>query len=196
MKVFKGIVAKLTSLSMLEKIIITIIILIFVAASVFTINHFMWHRYIDKAFSPFLNNDKIEFSHVNDDGWTHYDYSDFENGYYIQIGVPPYLKYGGTVTMSMQFKERETGSFRGRIMVFHSSVRITQKIVLGLGEQTGAGSSILGSAVNKNGQPLGRNPRDSEAFYTQWLALYDKHYYEAMEMLKYFKEFFGEDALR
>ena len=31
---------------------------------------------------------KIEFSYESD-GWNHYNYEDHENGYYVQIGVPP-----------------------------------------------------------------------------------------------------------
>ncbi|MCL2821199.1 MAG: hypothetical protein FWD38_10340 [Oscillospiraceae bacterium] len=196
MKNRASILTKLTSLSKLEVILIIVFLLLFIFASGFAINHFMWHRYIDKAFSPFLANEKIEFDYESD-GWTHYNYSDYENGYFIQIGVPPYLKYGGTIMLSMQFKEPEPGSFRGNLMLFHSSIRIHQKLVLNLGEQTGAGSHYtLGSAIDRYGKPLGRNPRDSEQFYSQWLTLYDKHYTDAMTILTYFKNFFGEDLLQ
>ena len=190
-----GIIEKVSDFSKLEKILATVILLVLISASVFLVNHLIWQRYIDKAFSPFLANDKIEFSHESN-GWTHYDYADYENGYYVQIGVPPYLHYGGSISVSMQFKEQEPGSFRGHLMVFHSSIRIQQKIVLSLGEQTGTSSHYrFGSAVDRYGKPLGRNPRDSEAFYSQWLALYDEYYDEAMEVIEYFKEFFGEDVL-
>ena len=193
-----GIFTKLTSLSKLEKIIIAVILVLLISVSVFLVNHFLWHRYIDKAFSPFLENDRIEFNYVNEsNGWTHYDYSDYENGYYVQIGVPPYLTYGGSISVSMQFKEQEAGSFRGHLMLFHSSYRLQQKLVLNLGEQTGSSSHYrMGSAVDKYGKPLGRNPADSEEFYRQWLILYDKYYDDAMEVINYFKDFFGEDLLR
>jgi len=196
MKLIRAVSAKLTSLTKLELIIITVILLIIIFSSVYLLNDFLWNRYIDKAFSPFLANDKIEFAYESD-GWTHYNYSDYENGYFVQVGIPPYLHYGGMVSVSMQFKDYETGIFRGHIMVFHSNFRINQKIVLSLGEQTAAHSSYrMGSAVDRYGKPLGRNPADSEDFYRQWLALYDKYYDEAMEVLRYFKDFFGEDVLQ
>jgi len=40
-----------------------------------------------------------------------------------------------------------------------------------------------------NGNPLGRNPNDTEEFYEEWLKLYEKHYDEIMAMITYFKDF-------
>ena len=53
----------------------------------------------------------------------------------------------------------------------------------------------LGSAVNKNGNPIGQHPDESDEFYQEWLALHEKFNEPIMEMFKTINELFG-DALK
>ena len=41
-----------------------------------------------------------------------------------------------------------------------------------------------------------RHIKGNEEFYEHWLSLYEKHYDEAMEIIVYFKDFFGDYTLK
>jgi len=172
-----------------RKLKLFILLLLVVLVVIFVIYNILWFRYVDRAFSPFLENDKLEQVNTKGPHGRHYEYRDIENGYIVQIGIQPYLRFGGTI--SVMTTSQSANNFNGDFIVFHSSIRLQQLLVLGLGENPYS----LGSAVDRNGQPLGRHPDDSKEFYQEWLLLYDRFYDDAMELIDYFKEFFGEDVL-
>jgi len=173
-----------------RKLKLLILLLLVLIVVIFVVYNILWFRYVDRAFSPFLENDKLEQVSSKGPRGRHYEYIDTENGYRVQIGIQPYLRFGGTISVSTI--SRSVNNFDGTFIVFHSSIRLQQVLVLGLDEN----SYNLGSAVDRSGQPLGRHPDDSEEFYQEWLLLYDRFYDEAMELIDYFKEFFGEEVLR
>jgi len=184
----------------LALIISIALLLIFILSSVF------WHHYMNTVVAPFLENDRLRVVSIGGSRWTSYRYNNQENGYLIEVVVPPHLSYRTSIQILAQGTEES--EFYGSLMIFHGNVfnGYERRYVLSLGEMVEtaetdeAGNTTytvsihaLGSAVDMNGKPLDRHPNDSEEFYEEWLRLYEKHYDEIMAMVAYFKDFFGED---
>jgi hypothetical protein len=176
-----------------RKITILFVLPVLLFVLIFGVYNIIWFRYVDRAFSPFLENEKLEQVFICGAGGKYYEYRDSENGYIVQIGIQPYLRFGGTISVSTT--SQRLNNFNGEFIVFHSSIRIQQLLVLGLGENLPNHSYSMGSAVDRNGQPLGRHPNDSEEFYQEWLLLYERFNEDVMELIDYFKVFFGEVIL-
>ena len=182
------------------------LIISFALLLTFLLSSVFWHHYMNTVVAPFLENDRLRVVNNGGSRWTSYRYNSQENGYLIEVVVPPHLSY----RTSIQILAQGTGEskFYGSLMIVHDNVfnGYERRYVLSLGEmvetvETDEAGNVtytvsihaLGSAVDMNGKPLDRHPNDSEEFYEEWLRLYEKHYDEIMAMVAYFKDFFGED---
>jgi len=179
-----------------SKVRVIIISTLIISLLFFGIANIVWFRYTNSFFAPFLENDKLVYESTGTN-WALYSYRDQETGYITQVSVPPYLRSGGIVSVTKV--DTMPGDFYGGFKIFSNMLNLQRVYVLNLGEEEDTGdpyarsSYSLGSAVDINGRPLGRHPDDSEEFYEQWLSLYDKHYDEAMGIIRYMRDFFGED---
>ena len=189
-----GLVKRINSWSTKKKII-TIVILLCVAALIFGVEHFLWRRHIENTFTPFLQTGRMELS-SDHDGRRTYQYWDDENDYIAQITIPPYLVYEGQmlVTALKRGDSVFAGSFRVTyIREFHEGrLQLRQQYLLSISESTGAFSSYwLGMRTDKNGRPLINESKNTAAQDEAFMVLYEKYQSEITAMIKYFKDFFG-----
>jgi len=188
------------------KIMICLLIIVVIG---FGIYNLMWYRYIKASFDPFLKNERLinvpeqEYDRT-DNGWEIYTYRDYHgSGYTYGISIPAYLEFGGHIDI---LTPTDVDTIDGkRVFVSEHQIRLrvfprNWQYVLNIADLTvldGLGDTIrgLGSATDKNGNPLGRHPDDSEEFYQEWLALHEKFNEPIMEMFRTVNELFG-DALK
>jgi hypothetical protein len=139
-----------------------------------------------------MKNEKLASFSIRENGWTLYEYKDWDNGYLIQLIKPPYLKYEGSISICA-IAEPVTDFFLTDFTVtpISSMGRIQQSFSLGLGGMWHGRSR----AVDRHGQPLTQLSEDSGEAYERWLMIYEEHFEEIMELIAYFKDFFGEEAL-
>jgi transcriptional regulator with XRE-family HTH domain len=197
--------AKITAIALIAALIIA-----------FGIYNLIWFRYTEIAYAPFLRNEKLSSftSEVNSRLITVYYYDDEEIHYSFGIIKPRYLQFEGKINVIVLITDYlpEPGNFRGGLHIIHTGkVNIEQFLVLDVGEWalSPEPSRTLGATIDKYGNPIGWHPRvkdidpsfmrypvDSDLLYDFWLSLFEKHHDEAMALLEYAKEFFGEDAFR
>jgi transcriptional regulator with XRE-family HTH domain len=154
----------------------------------FGVINILWFRYIDHTFSPYLQNEKLASNFIRENGWTIYQYNDFDNGYVIQLRKPPYLKLGGSISIHAM-AESVTGFSLSDFTVAYKSCmgRIQQRHELGLGAMWHGRSH----AIDRYGFPLPQNPVNSGEAYERWLSMYAEHFDEIMTMIAYFNDFFA-----
>ena len=194
---------KLKSLSKLM-ILSAVIVL---GAVIFGVYNLMWFRYVRTSFDPFSTT--LDAMDMEKETWdeipnvcTYRAVGDTEYNYTYTVGRPAYLKFKGHVSV---LTPSEVDFVDGK-KVFISECQLSIRYwpqdasyLLGIADLTvsdGIHIHSLGSAVDKNGRPLGRNPNDSEDFYQSWLELYEKFNEPIMEMFDSIKELFGEDAFK
>ena len=195
-----------------------ILILVAVLITGFIIANTIWTNYISNTFDPFLNNKNLQaIPQWNRDiyrsrGRVTHSFKDFErSGYCYEIGVPRWLNFGGTIYIMTYSNPQLNPDFRDSnisLMIFTApGGDWTYVLSLGTSEYreyvNEKGGQVyetigetFGSAVDRNGQPLGKHPEDSEENYLLWLELYEEYYEAIMKLFNDMKEFFGEDAFR
>ncbi|MCL2253163.1 MAG: hypothetical protein FWC09_01840 [Lachnospiraceae bacterium] len=163
----------------------TVIFFIFIIIIIIVgpIRYSEWNRYM-ASFDPYLNSEKLiqtstVATHKLSPNYRHRTYHDtLGSGYQYKIELPKYLKFNYGI---IRIRNNSNDLW---LTIFMRS----QTYVISL--------KGYGSAVDKNGNPLGRNPKNSEASYERWLLLYDTYYEQIMEMFEIFREVFGEDVLQ
>jgi hypothetical protein len=126
------------------------------------------------------------------------------SGYTFQINTPRRLNFGGAI-----FVDRFDNHGASDISISIFTSPGDWLYVLGLAEVevysyvtetgtnvSGVSSVSFGSAVDRNGRPLGRHPNDEEESYSNWLVMYEERYENIMRHFRDMKEIFGEDAFR
>jgi len=153
----------------------------------FGIINLLWFRYIDHVFTPFLQNEKLTSFSIKENRWTLYQYNDLDNGYVIQLIKPPYLKYGGSISIR-SMAEPVTDFTLSDFTITHTSYmgRIQQGYELGLGGMWFGRSHT----VDRFGHQLAQHPEDYGEYYERWLLMFEEHYNEIMAMISYFYDFF------
>ena len=169
-----------------------VVILILTFAMLLGIYSFVWFDYVRTNYDPFIEaleqlgtveNFKVKGSVI-------YRFDDSERiGYSFHIAKPGYLKFYGNINVHEQGYSNE---YSLSVMYRPQSESCTLDI-RGQNELTGLlSSSSLGSAVDRDGKPLGRYSEESEERYQEWLALYIKHEEPILEMFDTIKEVFGD----
>jgi transcriptional regulator with XRE-family HTH domain len=184
-------------------LIISVAVLVFV----FAVYNIVWFLYINNSYKPFIDRGVwtvagvraqgiLDYSSDRNREWIVYEYYDGENGYSIRIIRPLYLNFGGVINIyAIQVPELGDIFVEFEISFDIGINGIQQIYTIKLHEWTENFQHPLFSAVDRNGQPLERNPNDSEEYYEYWLLLYERKSDEIIEMIKYFKDFFGEELL-
>ena len=197
---------------------VKLLIILLLPFLIFGILNAIWASYISDTFDLFLDNEYLQaIPQWNRDiyrsrGRESHSFNDFEgSGYLFQIGLPQWLNFGGTFHIMTLSNPQVTPDLRDSniSLIIFTAPRGNWTYVLGLGTSEyreyidenrthvhETNSYSFGSAVDRNGQPLGKNPEDSEENYLYWLELYDKYNDLIMKMFKDMKEIFGEEAFR
>lgn len=178
---------------------ITIIVLVIF----FSVN-MVWSWYVSSTFDPFFDNENLlaipreNTEIIRSRGWETHVFTDLSGSEYTyQMMLPPRLNFGGGVSILAPTYIYISEHYIG-LTIFTGLRDWTYVLRLGYVTSTDTGVDIytLGSAVDRNGQPLGRHPEDSEEFYQEWLTLHEKLYEPIMKFFGDIKEFFGEDVFR
>jgi len=181
------------------------------ALIVFVIYNIIWFNYIS-IYDKLLNNETLQeikikpssapdfivrngveipysyerYAYIESERYTAHQFHDYdynERGYFYGIVIPSYLRFAGNIQIAYFADD------------YSLNLMINPRkwlYVLGLGEHIGNQTNMLGSIVDKDGQPLGKNPNDSEEFYQEWLELYEKYYEQIMDLFAVTKEMFGD----
>jgi len=189
------------------KFFVTIFIL---AMIIFGIYNIIWFNYV-KRFDVFLYTEKLQeiklkptsgpnrihegveiphgferYTFFESEGWKVHGFRDYdydEVGYYYGITIPPYLKFSGNIQIALRKDE------------YMLSLLISPQkwlYILQIGEIVDNMTYLDSSAVDKNGQPLGKHPNDSEEFYQRWLMKYEKYYEQVMELFATVNDMYGD----
>ena len=164
-------------------IIVGIVGLVFVAALFYS--PFYQINRKNSNFEPFVNSEKLEkisTTYMSDDSFKHIYRDTLGSGYRYEIVTPS--RNQSLITGYVEITANNL------TLLIHPE-RKNRRYDVGI---TSYGHKRV-SAVDKDGQPLSRHPDDSKEFYQKWLALYEQHYDEIMEMFETVREVFG-DALQ
>lgn len=187
----------------MRKNIVLLAIALFIALIAGIYNIF-WNAYVNtiETFlsSPTLQSiPKEDYEIIRSGGREIHTYRDFRrSGYYYQVYVPKRFNTKGLFVMSTPDINVQSGTnARFSLMIF-----IDQRdwlYVLSIADLSTSDynhTRSFSSAVDKHGQPLDRNPNDTEENYQEWLTLHERHYDAIMKMFSDMKDFFGEDSFR
>jgi hypothetical protein len=191
-----------------------IVPLIIVGVIVFGVFHFKWIRYIENTYEPFikmldsiegLEHDIIDSSNAAT-RWSVHSYkksSNIEGSYIYNIGIPPYMDFGGYITILVPTAVDIVDNEYVYISDYYLSLSIYPNkwsYSLSLADMTytsvGDIININSSPVDKSGNPIGRHHLDTEEKHQEWLALYEKFHEPIIDLFDHIKELFGEDAFR
>ena len=153
-----------------------------------------WNRYIEKTFGPIIETliDTAGIPENPHGSSSSGSVSIFRSrGYLYHVGVPSRLNFGGYISAETQGgTDHEVG------LTIHPRNGDWQ-YVLSLRKRINAYNSwTVGSAVDRDGRPLGRHPEDAEETYEEWLSRYDEYQDSVIELIDHINDLFGEDAFR
>lgn len=170
---------------------------------VFGIYNIIWFKYIGNTFTPLTSNrtwtvealkyrDSLDSSD-NERTWIGYEHRNNENNFSVRVVKPPYLRFGGEVSVKTTALPDEFGFFAEfRISYAGKTGGMPRVYTLDLHDWNDAFRPPLSFSVDKNGQLLERSPDVSIEYYEKWLSIYETNYDEIMKMIEYFKTFFKE----
>jgi transcriptional regulator with XRE-family HTH domain len=174
-------------------VLLAVLMLISVA---YGVTYAIWSGHISRTFDPFFENEYLQMiprNIVRYDRWIIHSYRDSAgSGYDFEFQLPTRLRLytPGNIIVDTSHNENKP-----RLMI-HTTPG-NWKYVLTLDKTIDDNSTkMIGSAVDRNGQPLGRHPDDAIEFYQEWLALYEEQYDEIMKLFADMKVIFGENAFR
>ena len=194
---------KLKSLSKLM-ILSAVIVL---GAVIFGVYNLMWFRYVRTSFDPFTTTlDALGVEKDIVDGQPNmciYPSSKEKGSHYsYTVAKPSYLKFEGNFSALTP----SVVDFVDGKQIFISECQLSLRYwpqdasyLLSIADLTVSDGMYINSHskyVDRNGQPLGPHPKESEGSYESWLELYEKFNEPIMEMFDSIKELFGEDAFK
>jgi hypothetical protein len=195
----------MTKLKNLSKAEMTIAAIIFIAI-VLSIYSLFWSHYVKTNFDPFIKIlDQLDTAEKEpmEGRRRHHSYNDYHGtGYVYNITKPQALEFSGEITVYTPSDIDFTNGQAFFLSKYNLSLRYwpqDKRYVLGIADLTESvslSSHSLGSAVDRNGNPLGKHKNDSEEFYREWLALYEKFNEPIMEMFETIHELFGKDLFK
>ncbi|MCL2627710.1 MAG: helix-turn-helix domain-containing protein [Oscillospiraceae bacterium] len=188
-----------------RRVMAAALILLSVLLIVLVIANVLWDRYISDTFDPFLNNKNLQAipdrSVMHSNRLIVYEYMDYsESRKVYTINMPRRLDFGGNINITTHPHPNDDIDHSLSLTIF---MRRGGNWTYALGitdfnevhvEFWGSAPMRRYSAVDMNGEPLGKSPGDSDEFYNIWLEQHERYYDTIMKFFADMKEFFGEDA--
>jgi hypothetical protein len=163
----------------------------------FGIWNVLWFWHVDSVYSPFFFFFKLKDFEVRERGWTLNEYRSLESDHVVGVIRPRYLRFDGEIVVS-ELPVSETRPFLAEFSINHVGliIQVQQEYELLLGYGEVADGHPISSAVDKYGNPLGRDPNQPEAYYEAWLLMHEILNDDIKALIQYAKDFFGEEAFK